>query len=269
MIVIVDADCCALPNESKDVASQGDALLNLLAALEYEPQAPPLADLLKQHHQLKGDWVILSPISWQATHNDAFIEATGKDLQLSDAESKTWFKQFADYFAEDGMALHYHNSQLWLLCVDNKPSLHAKPAHQLINKPLMPELAQLDASMYWQKLITESQMLLASLPNNTAFNGVWLWGGTKLAGQKPIAVCADEHFFAMAQITSSNVTLYDPKLPLKEFQIILLHDYDRLSEQHKTELKNSSVTWYWNNCGYTLNKRNWLIRLWRHLIHAH
>ena len=58
-------------------------------------------------------------------------------------------------------------------------TLNAKPVHHLLNKSLMPELAQLDKTMYWQKFITESQMFFASNPNQSLVNGLWIWGGCK------------------------------------------------------------------------------------------
>lgn len=269
MDVIINSVCAGVPEGSRLLASQGSALLNLLVSLKYDPLNPPVADLLRQYKRLEGDWLMLSPVHWQASHNDAMIIAAGDDLQLDDIQSQSWFQRYADYLAEEQMTLHYYESGLWLICVNQKPSINAKPVHHILNKSLMPELALLDTSMYWQKFITESQMFFASLPNETALNGVWLWGGARLDGQSPMSICADEHFLELAKICSSNVSPYSPSLELKKFQIVLLNDFDVLSTQHKFQLKKLRCNWYWNDFAYTQSDSNWITRLWRTLIHAH
>lgn len=268
MYVVINSDCSSVPEGVKPLSSEGSALLNLLLCLGYDPTDPPLADLLRKYHNLDGDWLILSPIYWQATHNDALILATGKDLQGQEAEAKLWFSVFSDYFSVDEMTLYYHDAQTWLLCENKKHPLRSKPVHQLLSKSLMPELTQLDNSLFWQKFLTESQMLFASKPNKSAMNGLWPWGSAQLASQKTIAICADESFLPMANICSSNVSLYSPSVNLKEQQILLLTEFSTLSEPHQEELKKILAHWYWNNTAFTSGNSNWFTRLWRKLTHA-
>lgn len=269
MDIIINSECNFIPDESTPLVTQGKGILNFLVSLGYDSIDPPIADLLSRVNNLKGDWLILSPIHWQATHNDAMIVATGKELQLKEAHSKYWFQLYADYLAVENMTLYFHDHETWLLCSDNKPSLKAKPVHQIVNLSLMPELAQLDSTMYWQKFFTESQMFFATQKNDSTLNGVWLWGGAHLHDKKTIAVCADKQFMTIAQICSSNVTLYSPSVSFNQFQILLISDMDSLSKQHQEQLKNISVRWYWNNTAYIRSDLNWFTRLWRSLTHAH
>lgn len=269
MNVVINSECRSTPEESVALCSQGKAFLNFLAILGYDPMNPPAADLLRQCNRLEGDWLVLSPVHWQATHNDAHIVATGQELQINKNESEHWYQLYADYLAHEDMTLFYHEADLWLLSINNKPLLNAKPIHHVVNKSLMPELKDLDSTLYWQKFITEGQMFFASQLENSMINGVWLWGGGLLTNKKSIKVCADENFLATAQILCSDVTLYHSSLSIKEFEIIILNDYDSLSEQHKEEIKKIPVSWYWNNAAYTRGERNWFTRLWRTLIHAH
>lgn len=269
MDVIINAECSVVPEGVEPLAAQGTALLNLLLCLGYDPMDPPLADLLRRFAQLKGDWLVLSPIHWQATHNDALILATGKDLELQDAQAKLWFAVFADYLAADGMKLHYHDAETWLLAAPQKHPLNAKPAHQLLNKSLMLELTQMGDTLFWQKFITESQMLFASKPNQSAMNGLWPWGNAVFSGKKAIKICADEAFLPIAKQCSSDVSLYSPSIKLKEQQILLITERSMLSAQHQEELEKLLVHWYWNNTAYASGTNNWFIRLWRTLIHAH
>lgn len=269
MDVVINAECEFIPEQAKPLVSQGKALLNFLSCLGYDPENPPLADLLKQANHLEGDWFVLSPIQWQATHNDAMIVAVGNELQLGEAESKFWFQLYADYLAEEDIRLHYHDAETWLLQAKNKPFLMAKPVYQIRNKSLMPELAQLDVTMYWQKFFTECQMFFASQQKKSALNGVWLWGGARLSDKRSLAVCADESFLSLAQLCCANVTLYNPDLTLKDYSILLLSNVDVLSNSHQEELKKQSTRWYWNNTAYICSDLNWFTRLWRNLTHAH
>ncbi len=266
MIVVINVDDSSNLKDNR-LLSQEEVLLNFLVGLGYDPLDPPLGDLLRRYHGLEGNWLIVSPMHWQATHNDAHMVAMGKDLQWTEDESKQAYQSFAKFLAADGMMLHYHNPEWWLLRVDNKPILKAKPVHQLLNKSFMPELQSLDPTLYWQKFITESQMFFATLSQQTLLNGVWLWGGAQLKKQS-LALCADNSFYPLAQKSLAKVKRYEPSLCLKNYQLLLLENLDTLSESHKKELNKMTVTWYWNNTAYATYP-NYLIRLWRNLIHAH
>ncbi|MGC1182848.1 hypothetical protein [Legionella sp.] len=267
MYLIINSECNFIPQEVQPLTSSGTALLNLLYCLGYDAQNPPLADLLRRVYSLQGNWLVLSPVHWQATHNDALIVATGKDLELQEDETKLWFDLFSDYLGAEGWRLYYHDAETWLLCDRENHPLKAKPPQQLLGKSLMSELTQLDHTLFWQKFITESQMLFASKPNQSGVNGLWPWGNAKLI-DKTITICADEFFLSMAKMCGTNVTKYSPSIKLKEQQILLLTEFSILSEQHQEELKKLVVHWYWNNIAYTSSNSSWFIRLWRKIIYA-
>ncbi|PWY54389.1 hypothetical protein DGG96_17070 [Legionella qingyii] len=268
MYVVINSECSSIPERAKPLNSEGNALLNFLLCLGYDPIDPPYADLLRQYHNLEGEWVVLTPVYWEATHNDAMIVALGGELQLEEHEAKSWFDLFSEYLAEEDVVLHYHNAQTWLLN-NKKYSLHAKPPHHLLHQSLMPELAQLDNTMYWQRFITESQMLFASKPNQSLANGLWTWSSAKLKNKMPIKICVDGHFDSLAKICSTQVSLYSPSITLKDYQILLLTEFSVLSEQHQKELNEMPIHWYWNNEAYSISANRWYVRLWRKLIHAY
>lgn len=269
MDVIINAECNSIPGDCKLLPFQKEAALNLLMCLGYDPVDLPLADLLRRSHNLEGNWIILSPVHWQASHNDAMITATGAELHLSEEEAKNCFKIYSEYLAADGITLFYHNADTWLLCTENKPALKAKSVYQILNHSLMPELAALDTTMYWQKFFTESQMFFATHHNNSALNGIWAWSDAQLIARKQIPICADEHFLPLAKICSSNIIPYSSTVKLKEFKILLLNDFNSLSAVHQEEIKKIPAHWYWNNSAYTRSDRNWFTRFWRNLTHAH
>jgi hypothetical protein len=269
MHLVINSECQQIPEKAAPLTFEGNALLHFLLSLSYDAEDPPLADLLRQYHHLEGEWFVLTPIHWQATHNDAMIAAFGAQLQLKEAEAKGWFDFFSEYLAQEGITLYYHDAYTWLLCTPQNHPLNAKPVHHLIHQSLMPQLAQMDKTLYWQKLITEFQMLCASKSHDSLMNGLWIWGGAKLKNKKELKICADESFLNIAQIGSMDVTLYNSEITLKEYQVLVLTEYSMLSEPHQEELKKIQVHWYWNNAAYITNPCNWLTRLWRTLIHAH
>lgn len=271
MDVIIDQDCEFTPEQTSPLNSQGGGLLNYLACLGYDPVNPPLAELLSHVHQLHGSWFIVSPVHWEATHNTAMITAYGEYLGLDDVQLKSQFHLLADYFREEGVGLYFHDPVTWLISVNNKSALQAKPVHHVLNKPLMTELALIDSTMHWQKILTESQMLFASQQHQGALvlNGIWLWGGAPLENKKQIRVCADAQWLSIAQLTSANVDLYNPDCIIGAYDIVLLKDLSVLTTSHLSQLNNRHCRWYWNNIAYQNIDGNWFTRFWRALVHAH
>lgn len=269
MDVIFNTAAAFEPPKSSLLVSQGAALLNLLAQAGYNPANPPLADVLRQCHHLDGEWLVATPIRWDATHNDAMITAFGEDLKLTEMQSQALFNAYAQYLAEEGLTLFYHDANHWLLRIDTKSSLQAKPVYQLLNQSLMPELDVLDNSLNWQKLITESQMFFASFTHNTPVNGVWFWGGARLSPPKPLALCVDSTFESMATKISSQVSVYNPSISLKAFSVLVFNEWATLTQAHQDELKKIPLNWYWNDIAYTPHYPNLFLRFWRTLFHDH
>ncbi len=133
------------------------------------------------NHRLDGDWLVISPIYWQATHNDAMIMAYGEALDLPDDESRRWFAALADFLKDDNVTLHYQDAHTWLIQFAQCPPIHSKPVHMLLQQPLMQHLKTLDPTLFWSRFITENQMFFSEHPLNKArigrypINGVWVW----------------------------------------------------------------------------------------------
>ena len=183
MDIVINADIDEVPEGHFPILNQGNFYHNILTCLGYSYEKPPVADLLRRYHGLEGQWLIASPIHWQATHNDAMIVASGSELQLSDQVSRLWFAAFKEFVTADHFNVHYHDAHTWLIQCDGKPLLDSKPVHTLHHKSLMPELRKLDETLYWQRLITEGQMFFSEHPLNKdrlasySINGLWFWGG--------------------------------------------------------------------------------------------
>ena len=110
MRIIINSNCPSMPQHCKPLVSHNNALLQLLACFDYDINTPPLADLLRTTHHLEGEWLILSPMHWEATHNDAMITAIGEELNLTDEQSNHWFNLYANFLAEESLLLKYHDA---------------------------------------------------------------------------------------------------------------------------------------------------------------
>lgn len=268
MNIVIDAYDESLVHGQEVQAVSGHALFHYLTCLGYDAQNPPLADFVRQLMGLEGDWLILSPIHWKATHNDALIVAAGHELGLSSEVFKTSFEAYSNYLKEEHGCMVYYDEALWLLRADNRPKLDAKPVFSLVNQSLMPDLSSLDTSMYWQKFFTEGQMFFANSAQPTVLNGLWAWGSGTFEGKKSIRVCADIQWMDKALMGSSSVIPYSSSVNLATIDLLLLDDINTLTEEHKAQLAKRQVHWYWNNHQYTTHKNNWYTRLWRRLRHA-
>ena len=73
----------------------------------------------------------------------------------------------------------------------------------------------------------------------------------------------------MAELCSTQVTLYQSSLSLNDFAVLIVNDLSTLSAHHQAQLTKMPVGWYWNNKAYASCSFNWFTRLWRTITHAH
>ena len=276
MDVVINADIDAAPDGATPIATYSNYYHNLLACLGYPTDAPPVADLLRKYHSLEGEWVVVSPIHWQATHNDAMIIASGHELQIPAAESRVWFAELAEFVALYKIKVFYHDAETWLLRCDGNPPITARPVHMLHHQSLMPELKQLDQTLFWQSFLTENQMFFSAHPLNQArtdsffINGLWLWGGGQLHErvQKPL-ICSDDSLLPIAELLSTNVANYHSVSSIAKDSVLLFSEpaqHDKLALQLR--LQKNTVRWYWNNLAYLCKPKSWWSRFRGRFCHA-
>ena len=258
MDIVINAEIEALPDGHAPIKNYGNFYHHISVCLGHPNDFPPVADLLKRYHGLKGRWLVVSPIHWQATHNDAMILASGHELQLTEQQARLWFTAFSDFIAEVNMKAFYHDAYTWLLQCDEQPQIVAKAVGKLQHQSMMPELKALDETLFWQRFITESQMYFSanSLNKNSTqrypINGIWIWGNAILSGsvQKSI-VCYDPNLVELAKILSTNVSQYDPLSSYKKDRLLLCNELSQKQlEAIQTQVRQRSVRWYWNNIAY-------------------
>lgn len=257
--IIVNDVINEMPLKSKPLITQGSALLNLLCSLDYEPAAAPLGELLALYQELNADdWLVVTPVHWEATHNDAMIETQGPDLLLSEEESHGYFNTVKNFLKQDELILYYYNAYTWLVKVNNKPRLTSKPPHFLLNQSLMPIFSQLSDQSYWQKLLTELQMLLSSHPinqqriNQPSVNGLWFYGGGKFILPTNKTILTDDE--QLMDCFPDRVKRINFNEPLKNNTVIFIQDSGNLALD---VLSRYPVRWFWNNTAYSMPKKRW------------
>lgn len=245
----------------KTLPSANDGLLNLLYCLGYPLQSPPLGHLLQSLYQLPGPCLALTPIRWEASHNDVQIVADASSLHLSEDDSYALFKNMLPFFAEEGLSLHYHSAKTWFLQCPNKPSLTSLPAHLLFHRSLMPVFETLSDSFYWQRLLTEIQMYLNSLElaQKISINGLWLYGQGSLLEKHPAVISDDE---GLNHCFPHGFTPFSDGVSFKKNSIVFLKKAE--SEQLmglQNQLKSYSCRWFWNNIAYQTSPTPWWRRV--------
>ncbi|MDF1758070.1 MAG: hypothetical protein P1U74_07205 [Legionellaceae bacterium] len=269
MKIIVDSNIDKIPEDGISIPNNSDFLSSILTNLDYPTNQPPVADLLRKLHSLDGNWHVVSPINWQATHNDGMLVAAGRDFSLTESMGREWFFELKKFVDGEDIKVHYHDACTWLIQINDHPTNTSKPVYSLLNQSIMPELESLDDSLFWQRFITESQMFFNNHPlnktqgNNLAINGLWVWGGGKMSAKstKPIIVF-DEELLEIANLLSSNVSLYFEQKNLSRTSILLCSFADSLIKSG-LDLTKKTTYWYWNNFAYKIKATNWFKQLFK------
>lgn len=270
MDIIINTDLDVAPENTNIIPTHGNFYHNLLSCLGYSNESPPVADLLRRYHHLEGEWMVASPIHWQATHNDAMIIASGNSLELSDEESRRWFGAFEEFIAPENMSLYYHDAHTWLLQTkSSKPEITAKPVHTLYHQSMMPELKLLDKTFFWQRFFTENQMFFSAHPLNNErtglypINGVWIWGrGTLDVNVSTPLACQDKELLELANVLSTNVSDNQDSNQAPKNAMFLYKTLDQNARHSlQKQLQKNTVRWYWNNQAYQSKPKSWISRL--------
>jgi len=142
----------------------------------------PVLKALKHNTNLPKDfpgaWLIVSPVHWEATHNNAVIVAGGEELNLTDEVSKKLYTAFAAFLAEDNMQLHYCSAGTWLLLCENQEPPNTQALDKALQRSMHALLADLKNTPFWLRFMTESQMFFSGQVQADAaypVNGVWVW----------------------------------------------------------------------------------------------
>lgn len=280
MDVVIHSDC-PLPLEVKQpIKGYGHSYINLFKCLGYGENEYPVADWLRRYHGLQGKWLVVTPIYWQATHNDAMLMACGRELNCSDAEARAAFDVFSSFAAEEGVEVFYHDRYTWLLKCDDKPAITALPPYALLHQSMFTHIQRLDTTLSWQRFLTEVQMLFAQrIGHSSMINGVWIWGSGQLnAPSSKLILVYHQKQLEMARLLSNNSHFVREyvgtrgNLNGRSLKNALLWCDSLSLEEHgqlKSQLMPYTVNWYWDNMAYHTKKSSWFTNIFSKDRHAH
>jgi hypothetical protein len=267
--VVVNAVRDDAPVGSKPLLNYSSYYLNFLACLGFNPIHPPLADLLRLYHHLDGEWLIASPIHWQATHNDAMVIATGEALELTEEESRLLFAEVTQFLTADDFSPIYHDAKTWLFKISTKPTISSASVDTMLHQSMMPVLKAMDSTLFWQRLITELQMYLSSHPfnqqrqNKLAVNGLWFWGNGEFRVTTNRKIVTDDEVL-LANLSSLGQMSFLMPTAIAKNDLVFVK-YPQQIDLSKIEDNTQKITarWFWNNMAYIKQKNHWWSRLWR------
>lgn len=261
---------------SQEASCQGDAYLHLLRLLGTDSLYPPLATFLAFLQDLPGKWALLSPIHWQASHNDVRVLASGEMLGLGEEKALLLFSILEDFFKMANLPLHYLDAKYWLINIEGQPKLKAKALPDILQQRFLPHLSQVDQGFFWQRLLTEVQMFLKGQPSWAAessfsaleVNGVWIWGQGDLTfavdTKNKRKILCDHAPLLHLNTLGQRVSLISEAQGFQRNDIVWLQNKDpSLLLRLKQEALRLPITWHWNNRVYQTRPKTLWERLWR------
>jgi hypothetical protein len=130
-----------------------------------------------------GAWAFITPCHWLVSANN--ISMSGQALQdFTPQESQSVLEAMQPYFAEDGITLHYDQTDRWLACGDIFHALPTASLDRVVGRNVENWMPRAPAAAKLRRLQNEMQMLLYHHPVNDArmargvlpINSFWLSG---------------------------------------------------------------------------------------------
>ena len=160
----------------------------------------PMAALAVDKTNPAGAWAFITPCHWKVSANH--IAMSGQALpDFSAEESHSLLEAMRPYFAEDGIALHYHQPERWLACGDLFNELPTASLDRVVGRNVENWMPRAPAAAPLRRLQNEMQMLLYNHPVNDArtarcvlpINSFWLSGTGALPNTtlKPLPTVAN------------------------------------------------------------------------------
>lgn len=231
--------------EKKDVTSPETFLFD---AMELEKPYPYARFYFKE----ESDKAVIrvSPLSINATHNDALVTHLSTSLEIDNDDYQTMTDILSLHFKNYGFTLIESNKSDWLLLGDT--SLISTPMPEILHHSIFKRLPRGETKAFWHRLFTECQMLCETLPFQTKrmsqgkppINGLWFWGESDpfIMSTHKQFVTDDEALIFWLKKMNINYTLYDKTSMLSKIdkhKDTILY-VDTLSVHHKKALKKQS-----------------------------
>ncbi len=146
----------------------------------------PVAALLAREDQ--KFWLCAQPMAVSKTLTDIVVLPI-RDFGLSESEIREMEQLIYPLLAEYHITMQWHDYQGWLLAVPERPAISTTPPSAMFKQSLFPFLPKGVSQLFWQRLLTEIQMVLhqcsINIKRNTqgkpSVDCLWFWGGGVVA----------------------------------------------------------------------------------------
>ena len=226
---------------------------------------------------------LVSPVIWEASHNDAMIVSMGDCLKKGGgAHLDEAFEGLRAYFAEDNASLNRYDDTHWLLTCDAFSDIDAPSLPAMFHQSMMKVINQLDKTHEWARRLTEIQMLFASTPTCAPINGVWVSSHAIRAttvrecdtsvrvtlpyghGSDGSSILVDDNTLANwlkhLGLAVTHITEVSKRL---SYDVIILRDANQLTAlPFYKKLQQQKIQWYWNDSVYETHPSRWWTRIW-------
>jgi hypothetical protein len=132
-------------------------------------------------------WMRADPVHLHPQGTELYL-TRGAELAIQAHEADAMVAALNDLFRGDGLRFESRHPHEWYVALDRVPALRTVPLDLAHGRSMGPLLPTGDDSAWWQRRISEVQMLLHGLPVNEAreargdspVNSLWLWGAGAL-----------------------------------------------------------------------------------------
>lgn len=199
--------------------------------------------LARQQGLPDGNWVLISPVHCQTTHNDAMIIGNCKEPEWQ-STIEVYYEHFVNWVAQDGIMIHRLEGCLWLMNAQTFPDLATPSLQEVQHRSLSPFLSNMPS--FWLKWWTEVQMVLHQVKVQGPYvvNAVWPWGAGTYVLKNTIFVLSKNHLYHQLLKANVPVEVWQPHVKLNGKEVFLI-DAD---EQHLWEqlpINQYDSHWWW------------------------
>lgn len=166
----------------------------------------------------EGFWLHADPVHLRADR-DQLLLFDSRHLAITRGEADELVGLFNAHFAGEGLRLEAPVAGRWYLCAETPPAILTRPLHLAVGRNIAQFFPAGPDARRWGRVLNETQMLFHGAEVNRrresegrpAINGVWTWGGGRLAALAPRGgyrgVCA-EHPLALGLARAADVPAY-------------------------------------------------------------
>jgi hypothetical protein len=169
--------------QGKAYATSSEALL----AYFNMPAETPVAAVSALGDGLEVDsgwWLRVDPVHMVADRDQLYLSAA-EVIGLSRTEADALVAELNRFYEQDDWCFYVAAPQRWYLRLPEPLDLRTVPTARAMGRRVGEVLPEGGDALYWQRIMTEIQMLLHASPVNTerndqgllAVNSLWFWGG--------------------------------------------------------------------------------------------